>query len=333
MEANMSENFLVITEHLQGHILDITYTMLAGARQLAEQTGGKVIAVLLGYKAQSLTKDFNADKVHSYDRPSLENFSPDAYLRVLEAEINEEQPRAVLFGHTTIGMDIASGLSARLGLPLVSQVQHFDPGSTSTAGAGGLNFVSQFCGGKIMAEGTLPKTTALVTMVPGGYKLEDGQGQTPPILEKQAPSLEGMRVRLSHFIEPEVSDVDITREPVLVSVGRGMQNEADLETVERLAKDLHGAVSASRPLVDKGWLSTSRLVGKSGKVVKPKMYLALGISGAPEHSEAITGSDLIVAVNTDPNAPIFDIAQYGVEMDMMELLPVLLEKLEQEKVA
>jgi len=329
----MSENILVISEHLQGHVLDITYIMLAGARQLAEQTGGKVIAVLLGYKAQSLTKDFNADQVHSYDRPSLENFSPDAYLRVLEAEVKEEQPRVVLFGHTTIGMDVASGLSARLGLPLVSQVQHFDPGPTGNAGAGRLNFVSQICGGKIMAEGTLLETTTLVTMVPGGYKLEDGQGATPPILEKQAPSLEGMRVRLSHFIEPEVSDVDISREPVLVSVGRGLQNEGDLETVERLAKDLHGAVSASRPLVDKGWLSTSRLVGKSGKVVKPKMYLALGISGAPEHSEAITGSDLIVAVNTDPNAPIFDIAQYGVEMDMMDLLPTLLEKLEQEKVA
>ena len=328
----MSENILVITEHLQGHVLDITYVMLAGARQLAEQTSGKVIAVLLGYKAQSLAKDFNAHQVNSYDRPSLENFSPDAYLRVIEAEINQEQPRAVLLGHTTLGMDVASGLSARLGLPLVSQVHHFDPGPTGNAGAGGLKFVSQICGGKIMAESTLPETTVLVTMVPGGYKLEDGQGPTPSILEKQAPDLEGMRVRLSHFIETEISDVDIAREPVLISVGRGLQNEGDLETVERLAKDLHGAVSASRPLVDKGWLPTSRLVGKSGKAVKPKMYLALGISGAPEHAEAITSSDMIVAVNTDPNAPIFDIAKYGVEMDMMELLPVLLEKLEQEKV-
>jgi len=324
----MSKNILVITEHLQGHALDITYVMLAGARQLAEQTGGKVIAVLLGYKAQSLTKDFNADKVHSYDRPSLENFSPDAYLRVLEAEINEEQPRAVLFGHTTIGMDVASGLSARLGLPLVSQVQHFDPGSTGNAGAGGQKFVSQICGGKIMAEGKLPETTALITMVPGGYKLEDGQGVTPPVLEKQAPSLEGMRVRLSHYIEPDVSDVDIAKEPVLVSVGRGLQNEGDIELVERLAHELHGVVSASRPLVDKGWLPTSRLVGKSGKAVKPKMYLALGISGAPEHVEAVTGSDLIIAVNTDPDAPIFNIARYGVVMDMYELIEVLSSTLE-----
>jgi electron transfer flavoprotein alpha subunit len=318
----MSENILVITEHLQGRVLDVTYVMLAGARKLAEGNGGQVIAVLLGYKAQPLARNFNADIVHSYDRPSLEHFSPQAYLHILEAEINEEQPRAVLCGHTTIGMDVASGLSARLGLPLVSQVQRFD----------GMNFVSQICGGKIMAEGALPEPSVLVTMVPGGYKLEQGQGATPPILEKQAPVLEGMRARLSHFIAPDVSDIDISKESVLVSVGRGLQNQNDLETVERLAKDLRGAVSASRPLVDKGWLPTTRLVGKSGVAVKPKMYLALGISGAPEHSEAITGSDLIVAVNTDPNAPIFDIAQYGVEMDMLELLPALLEKLEQEKV-
>jgi len=324
----MSENILVITEHLQGRVLDITYVMLVVARQLAGQTGGKVIAVLLGYKAQPLTKDFNADKVHSYDRPSLEHFSPDAYLRVLEAEINEERPRVVLFGHTTIGMDVAGGLSAQLGLPLVSQVQHFYPGPTGNAGAGGLNFVSQICGGKIMAEGTLPEPTALVTMVPGGYKLEEGQGPTPSVLEMQAPSLEGMRVRLSHFIEPEVSDVDIAKEPVLVSVGRGLQNEGDIELVERLAHDLHGTVSSSRPLVDKGWLPTSRLIGKSGKTVKPKLYLALGISGAPEHVEAVTGSDMIIAVNTDPDAPIFNIAKYGVVMDMYELIEVLSNTLE-----
>lgn len=314
----MSENILIITEHLQGHVLDITYTMLAGARQLDGQTGGKVIAVLLGYKAQSLTKDFNADKVHSYDRPSLEHFSPEAYLRVIEAEINGEQPRAVLFGHTTIGMDVASGLSTRLCLPLVSQVQRFS----------GSNFVSQICGGKIMAEGKLPGPTALITMVPGGYKLEEGQGPTPYILEKQAPGLEGLRVRLSRYIEPDVSDVDITKESVLVAVGRGLQSEGDLELVERLAHDLHGAVSASRPLVDKGWLSTSRLVGKSGKSVKPKLYLTLGISGAPEHVEAVIDSDLIIAVNTDPNAPIYNIAQYGVVMDMYELIETLSNTLE-----
>lgn len=314
----MNGNILVIIEHLQGKALEITYSMLAGARQLTEQTGGNVIAVLLGYKAQSLTSNFNADTIHSYDRPSLEHFSPDAYLRVIEAEIREEQPHTVLFGHSTIGMDVASGLSARLNLPLVSQVQSFS----------GATFISQICGGKIMAEGQLPASTTLVTMVPGGYKLEAGQGPPPPVIEKQAPGLDGTRVRLSHFIDPDVRDIDITKESVLISVGRGLQNEGDIELVERLANDLHGAICASRPLVDKGWLSTSRLVGKSGKAVSPKLYLALGISGAPEHVEAITGSDLIIAVNTDPDAPIFNIAHYGIVSDMYELIEVLSNSLE-----
>lgn len=318
----MSANILVVAEHLRGQVLDITYVMLAAARKLAEITGGEVVALLLGENAQALSQTFAADVVHSYEHPTLANFSSDAYLHVLKTEIKQEQPRAVLLGHTTIGMDLAGALSVHLNLPLVSQVQRFE----------GMKFISQICGGKIMAEGMLPEPTALVTMAPGGYRTEEGQGQNPPLEVKQVPSLEKMRVRFLRFIEPEVSDVDISKESVLVSVGRGLQNQDDLATVEQLAQALGGAVSASRPLVDKGWLPTSRLVGKSGKTVKPKLYLALGISGAPEHVEAITGSETIIAVNTDPNAPIFDHAKYGVEMDLIELLPALLEKLEQEKV-
>ncbi len=319
----MSANILVVAEHLHGQVLDITYVMLAGARRLAKATGGKVIALLLSENVQALSQNFNADIVRSYNHPAFEDFSNDAYLHVLEGEVKEEQPRVVLFGHTTIGMDLASVLSARLDLPLVSQVQRFEA----------LNFISQICGGKILAEGALPEPTALVTMTPGGYKTEEGQGQNPPIETKQAAGVEKKRARLVRFIEPPISDVDISKEAVLVSVGRGLQNQEDLAMVERLAHALHGAVSASRPLVDKGWLPTSRLVGKSGKAVRPKLYLALGISGAPEHVEAITNSEIILAVNTDPNAPIFDFAQYGVEMDLTELLPALLEKLEQEKVS
>ena len=141
------------------------------------------------------------------------------------------------------------------------------------------------------------------------------------------PQLEELRVTLKGYIEPEIDDVDISKEPVLVAVGRGLQNEDDIELAEELAEALGGTICASRPLVDQGWLPTTRLVGKSGKQVNPKLYLAMGISGAPEHSEAITNSDLIVAVNTDPTAPIFDIAQYGIEADMFDLLPVLTEKI------
>jgi electron transfer flavoprotein alpha subunit len=218
---------------------------------------------------------------------------------------------------------VVSALSVRLGLPLVSQVQ-----SVSADG----KFVSQICGGKIMAEGELPGPTALLTVVPGGYKPEEGQRATPPeIILVAAPSLEGLRVTLAQYVEPESGDVDISKEPILISVGRGIQNQDNLELAEELAEALGGVVCSSRPVVDQGWLSATRMVGKSGQTVKPKLYLAMGISGAPEHVEAIADSELIVAVNTDPSAPIFDMAQYGAEIDMLDLLEVLIEQVQEAK--
>jgi len=133
------------------------------------------------------------------------------------------------------------------------------------------------------------------------------------------------------FIEPAVSDVDITKQDVLVGVGRGLQSQDNLPLAEDLAAALGGAVCASRPVIDQGWIPLSRQVGKSGFSVKPRLYLALGISGAPEHVEGMLGSQLTIAVNTDPQAPIFDVAQYGVCGDLLELVPVLLDKLKARK--
>ena len=129
-------------------------------------------------------------------------------------------------------------------------------------------------------------------------------------------------------LEPEAGDVDISKEQILIGVGRGLQDKDDLELAEELAQALGGEICASRPIVDLGWLPTSRMVGKSGRVVKPKLYLALGISGAPEHVEGIVDSDLIIAINTDLNAPIFDIARYGAEIDAVDLLETLAEQVE-----
>lgn len=183
-----------------------------------------------------------------------------------------------------------------------------------------------------MAEGDLPSLTALVTMVPGGYKAEQGTGtQSPAITQVETPALESLRVTLAKYIEPESGDVDIAKEPILVSVGRGIQNKDNIVLAEDLAKALGGAVSGSRPVIDQGWLTTTRLVGKSGKSVKPKIYLALGISGAPEHVEGITNSDTIIAINTDPVAPIFGVAKYGSEIDLFDLIEILTEKVKQSK--
>lgn len=320
----MNQAIYVITEHLQGQVMEITYVMLAAARSLAGKTGGEVVAVLLGRNAQGLADDFAADRVLYLDHPALAEFTPDAYLAALSDLIAGELPRVVLLGHTSVGMDVASGLSVRLDLPLVSQC--LDIGSAN----GAQTFTSQICGGKIMAEGEIPDKTLLVTMLPGGFKPEAGRSdKRPEIAPVEPPSLEGLRVTLEGYIEPEAGDVDISKEPILIAVGRGLQSEDDMELVEELAEALGGEICASRPIVDLGWLSTSRMVGKSGRTVKPKLYLAMGISGAPEHVEGMTGSEMIIAVNTDPTAPIFDIAQYGSEVDMLDLLEVLVEQIEE----
>ncbi len=317
----MSQDIFVIIEHLRGQVAEISYTMLAGARQLSQGAGGGVTAVLLGHNAQGLAKDLAADQVIYVDHPALAEFTSDAYRVALESIIREQSPRAVIFGHTSIGMDIAGGLSAKLGLPMASSCRSFSADG---------KYICQICGGKIMAEGELPSPTALVTMVPGGYKSEQGQSaQSPALTMVAAPALEGLRVTVKQYIEPEAGDVDIAKETILVSVGRGIQNKDNIELANDLAVALGGAVSASRPVVDQGWMPTSRLVGKSGKHVKPKIYLALGISGAPEHIEGMGDSDVIIAVNTDPNAPIFNVAKYGTTTDMFDLLPVLTDKIKQ----
>ena len=180
--------------------------------------------------------------------------------------------------------------------------------------------------------GDLPGPTSLITMIPGGYKPETGQSEHPPeVIQASVPSLENLRVKLADYIQPETGDVDVSKEPILIAVGRGVQTEDNIELADELAELLGGTVCASRPVVDQGWLSISRMIGKSGKSVKPKLYLAMGISGAPEHTEGMIESETIIAVNTDPSAPIFDIAKYGTEVDMLDLLEVLIEQVEEVK--
>ncbi len=319
----MNQDIYVVIEHLRGQVSDISYMMLAAARQLAQATAGEVVAVLLGHNAQGLTANLAARRALYIDDPALAEFTADAYLQVLNKLLAENQPRAVLLGNTSVGADVASLLSARLGLPLVNACYSIGPEG---------QLISQICGGKIMAESPLADGTTLVTMVPGGYKPEEGHSTSAPeVTALPAPALENLRVTLTRYIEPEAGDVDISKEPILVAIGRGIQNKDNMDLVQELAEALGGAVCASRPVVDQGWLPASRLVGKSGRTVKSRLYLVLGISGAPEHTESITGSDLIVAVNTDPAAPIFGVAKYGTTVDLLDLAPALSEQVRQAK--
>jgi electron transfer flavoprotein alpha subunit len=168
---------------------------------------------------------------------------------------------------------------------------------------------------------------AVLMVLPGSFRASGESGQAKVETRQPAAPLAAEAVAFEELILPESGDVDITQQDVLVAVGRGIQQEDNIELAEELAQALGGAVAASRPVIDQGWLPSTRQVGKSGMTVKPKCFLALGISGAPEHVEGMKSSDLIVAVNTDPNAPFFDVAHYGAVADVVDLIPALTESL------
>jgi electron transfer flavoprotein alpha subunit len=320
----MTQEIIVLLEHNQGKITELSFSMLAAGRNIAEITNSELSALLFGHNLASIETNLSANKLLCMDHPSLENFAQDAFQQALAEVINKRKPLLVILGNTTMGSDIAGGLSIQLGLELINSCKEF----TSDG-----HFISQICGGKILVEGEIPKnTTTLVTMIPGGNKPDEGKGETkPPVETLVPPEFSNLSISTKEIIKPSESDVDISTEDILISVGRGIQIQDNIELAEDLAAALGGYVCASRPIIDQGWLPLNRLVGKSGKQVNPKLYLALGISGAPEHTEAITSSETIIAINTDPSAPIFSLATYGTETDLFDLVEVLIDKIEEAK--
>jgi len=316
----MSNDIFVLAEHLNGKVSDISFEMIGKAKELAPKFGGKAIAILMGRGVKSLAESLGADSVLYVDDPALAQFNPEAYSRALAAVIKDRPPRVVMMGNTSMGMDVGAWVSASTGLPLIAYVNCLNvEGSTLVA-------TSQIYGGKIQAEAIPNGETCIISCLAGAFPADAGKGSSSVEQIASPVSLNDLKVKFVKLIEPEKGDVDITQQPILVSVGRGIGGQENIELAQELAEALGCAVSASRPITDAGWLPKTRQVGKSGLTVKPKVYLALGISGAPEHLEGMRGAELIIAVNTDAKAPIFDVAHYGATCDMLDLLPALTEK-------
>jgi electron transfer flavoprotein alpha subunit len=318
----MSNDIFILAEHLNGKVSDISFEMIGKAKELAPKFGGKAIAILMGSEVKSLAESLGADSVLYVDDPALAQFNPEAYSRALAAVIKDRAPRVVIIGNTSMGMDIGAWLSVSTGMPLIAYVNCLNvEGSTLVA-------TSQIYGGKIQAEAVPDSESCIVSCLAGAFPVGAGLAPAPSIEQIASPvPLNDLKVKFVKLIEPEKGDVDITQQPILVSIGRGIGGQENIELAQELASALGCAVSASRPITDAGWLPKTRQVGKSGLTVKPKMYLALGISGAPEHLEGMRGAELIIAVNTDAKAPIFDVAHYGATCDMLDLLPALTEKI------
>jgi electron transfer flavoprotein alpha subunit len=316
----MSNDIFVLVEHHNGEVVDTTHELLGKAAELAGQSGGRIMACLLGNNARGLAEGLGADAVLFVEHPALESFVPEAYVAALKALIDERDSRLVMIANTTVGMDVAGALSARTGRPLVAYCTDISlEGDTTVA-------TSQLYGGKLNAEVAVDRP-AIVSVIAGSFA--PAEAGLPTLEEVSAPSeLDGLHTDFLARVEPETSDVDITGEAILVSVGRGIGSEENIELAQELADVLGATVSGSRPVTDSGWLPKTRQVGKSGRKVKPKLYIACGISGAPEHLEGMSDAELIIAINSDEQAPIFDVAHYGTTEDLFDVLPALTELLQ-----
>jgi electron transfer flavoprotein alpha subunit len=317
----MANDILVLADHIGGQLSDATLELVGKAKELAGATGGSAVVALLG--APDLARSISgADTVLTVDHPALSDYSPEAWEKALLAMCTERQPRLVLIANSTIGMDLGAGLSAGWDAPLVAYTVGLEADGAEVVAT------AQVYGGKLLAEVALTGDRGICTVVAGSFPAA-GAGAGSPAVEAFAPpaGLDDLRTAFLAMIEPEAGDVDITAADILVSVGRGIGSQDNLEDVQELADALGAPLSASRPITDSGWLPKTRQVGKSGLKVKPKVYLTFGISGAPEHLEGMRDAELIIACNTDAAAPIFDVAHYGTTVDLFDLVPAITDKL------
>jgi len=323
----MGEIF-VLAEHRRGELRDITFEMLTKGRELAQKTSSELTAVILGKDVKEYAKRLaeHANRVLVVEDEKLEHFNSDAYQKVLSNLIKERKPLLTMIGHTSYGVDLAPSLAVELNLPLATDCidLEFENGT--------LIITRQMYGGKVNVRARLEKAEGyIVTVRQAAFPAEKEQ-VSGEIVEVPSPLSEEIpEKKFIDYILPPPGAIDITAADVIVAIGRGIKDESNIPIAEELAKTLGGVLACSRPVVDKGWLPSDRQVGTSGKTVKPKLYIALGISGAFQHVLGMKNSDLIIAVNKDPNAPIFNVADYGIVDDLFKVVPVLTEKLKELK--
>lgn len=317
-------DLFVLVEHRQGKIRDITYEMIGFGENLAQQQGDSVTAVLLGYGVKGLAEELSlvTSKVLVVEDEGLEHFNSIPYQKTLSSLVSKYEPLLLLMGHSAFAMDLAPSLSVEVDYPLATDCLGL------TFEAGRLKAIRSIYGGKVYATVSLRESKGYIaTLRPGVFPPKLPGEKKGGIVMESSPLHGSVDVKkFIEYIEAPVTGEDITQAEILVSIGQGIGGPEHIPMLEELAKNLGGTIACSRPVVDRNWLPKERQVGISGKTVKPKIYLAVGISGAFQHVTAMQGSETIVAINKDPRAPIFGIAHYGIVEDFQKVIPILKEK-------
>jgi electron transfer flavoprotein alpha subunit len=312
---------LVIVEHRNGAVTRASLEALAAGQSLAKQLGADCSAAILGEGIAALAREVSGKQlagVYAVEHLLLQQYTADGYTLALQQLIQKLAPAYILFPHTYQVRDFAPALATRFGQVLISDV---------TAIHDGPIFVRQLFQGKLNADyRTVGSGPCFVSIQAGAFRADSLESAAAPALtETFAPTLTPAQIRTtpSAPFRESAHTVDLTAAPVIVSVGRGIREQDNLPLVQALADALGAELAASRPICDAGWLPMERQVGSSGQTVSPKLYLAIGISGAIQHLVGIKGSKTVIAINKDENAPIFEVADYGVAADLFEIVPEL----------
>jgi electron transfer flavoprotein alpha subunit len=324
---------LVIAEQRQGKWNNASFETLAAAQQIASALSGSVAALVIGKGVDALAAELagkNVAEVLQVEHDLLESYTPDGYCIALKQAIESAKPQLVLFPHTYQVRDFAPKLAAMLGKGMIGDCIGYRIEN------GKLVFVRQMFQGKTAADVTfLGEGPWFASFQSGAFRadqLKASDGGARPIhrvtIELKA---EQIRTKPLELFKEAKSAVDLTQAPLIVAVGRGIKAPENIAQAEAVAKAMGAEIAASRPICDEGWLPMERQIGSSGQTVAPKLYLALGISGAIQHVVGMKGARTIVAINKDQNAPIFEIADYGVVGDIFEIMPALTAELQKAK--
>lgn len=328
----MSVDILVVAEQRDGVLNRSTLEAVVAGQSLGKDLGKEVSVVLLGKNMSGLGNEMAGQGVKDViltEDDKLADYTPDGYSAALQQIINSESPAYVLFSHTYGVRDYAPKLAAALNKPLVSDCVRYRMEDGKPV------FVRQVFQGKIDADFTLEGDGPyLVSFQVGAFNADnlDSSAGTGTVrsAEIDMDSVE-IRTKVLETFEGVKQEVDLSKAERIVSVGRGIKKPENLEMMKELAAVLDAEVAASRPVCDDGWLPLDRQVGSSGQTVSPKLYVAVGISGAIQHIVGMKNSGTIVAINKDPHAPIFDIADYGIVGDLFEVVPALIEEIKANK--
>ena len=321
---------MIYAEYRHGRIVPVAFELLGIGRQLADQQNVPLSAVLLGDGLGDAGRElvaYGADKVYQVDNPALASFTDEAYANILEDLVREHKPAIVLAGATAIGRSFIPLVATSLATGLTADCTELSIRPED----GMLLQTRPAFGGNIMATIECPYSRPqMATVRPRVMKAVEYDPARQGEVISYEPAAERLesRVKVLRNVLEEQSQVNITEGDIIVAGGRGLENEKGFELIKELADALGGAVGASRAVVDSGWIAYPHQVGQTGKTVNPKLYVACGISGAIQHVVGMQSSGTIVAINRDPNAPIFDVATYGIIGDLFEVVPKLIEKLQ-----